>query len=349
MNVVKRTESSWPEEDLERVEVCPVCDSSEREILYEELTDRVFFCAPGVWRLYRCGACKSAYLDPRPTASSIGRAYSKYFTHAGEPKYAELKAFERLRRRVANGYRNWAYGTTDVPATVLGVLAAYALPGRRAIIDAGMRHLPRARPGMALLDIGCGNGGFLARARSAGWQVAGLDFDKQAVAVAREKGLDVRFEDIERYADTGNRFDVITLSHLIEHVPHPVRVLEACHSMLRPDGSLWLETPNLEAQGRHLYGTDWLGLDSPRHLVLFTLESIRYALRRTGFNRIETQSYRPLCGEMFRASAAISLGMDPYVHDSGVHVPGKVLRRCERRARRDPGLREHITVKAWKN
>jgi len=71
------TTEKWLLYGLEYINKCPVCHSTERNLLYEGLTDCVFFCAPGEWTLYRCQKCCSAYFDPRPTPDTIGLAYKK--------------------------------------------------------------------------------------------------------------------------------------------------------------------------------------------------------------------------------------------------------------------------------
>src|ERR1700730_4983745 len=71
----EKVPESWPAEELEAVDRCPLCGCADRIALHLDLTDRVFFCAPGTWSLYRCGGCEGAYLDPRPTSESIARAY----------------------------------------------------------------------------------------------------------------------------------------------------------------------------------------------------------------------------------------------------------------------------------
>jgi 2-polyprenyl-3-methyl-5-hydroxy-6-metoxy-1,4-benzoquinol methylase len=346
---VQGTHPEWPTEGLERVLNCPVCGVDTRELVHEALTDRVFFCAPGEWSMYRCEACASTYLDPRPTRETIGLAYQRYFTHEKTEvrDFRALGVLKKLRRSLANGYRNHRYGTRLYPASILGILAASLIPYGRALLDAEMRHLPRQNTKQRLLDLGCGNGEFLLRARSAGWVVVGVDPDAKAVEVARGHGLEVRLGGVEALDPSVERFDVITLAHVIEHVHRPGEVLAACYRLLKPGGYLWLETPNITSEGHEVFGRNWRDLDPPRHLVLFTSESLRQALSRAGFIEVKVQSYLPLCDDIFGASQAIAAGIDPF-SVARPKAPRGLVRKAERVARRDPARREFLTVKAWK-
>lgn len=341
----------WPAEGLERVEQCPVCGSRERHLLYSGLTDRVFGCAPGHWDLYQCKGCRSAYLDPRPTPATIGIAYSTYFTHNINSK-ADIEGLglaRKIRRTLANGYRNHRFGTRLQPSSWLGVLAARLLPSQRLTIDAEIRHIPKAKPGERLLDVGCGNGEFLELARLSGWGVVGVDFDPNAVKVARSRGLDVRQGSVEVIDPAKERFDGITLSHVIEHVHDPLAVLRQCHALLKPGGWIWIETPNIDAQGHARYGANWRGLEPPRHLVLFSRNALFQALAEAGFQSIADQQYRPLCSAIFAASEAIADGSHGAFGATHLSLHTRsTLRAAERQARRDPAKREFITVKAWK-
>src|SRR5260370_5279538 len=190
--VLEAGAKEWPTGGLESVPDCPVCGSREREVLYADLQDRVFFCAPGRWTLWRCLDCSSAYLDPRPTAETIGLAYRNYLTHL--TSYSVLKASGLrawIRRALGNGYRNHRFGTKDRPAAALGVVVALLFPSLRAIANSAMRNLPPLpATGGRLLDVGCGNGEFLYRANSAGWETVGIDFYAAAVATSPTLGLD---------------------------------------------------------------------------------------------------------------------------------------------------------------
>jgi len=110
----------WPADDLELVKQCPVCGERQREILYSTLVDKLFRVARGKWTLWACENCGSAYLDPRPSPASIGRAYGTYYTHetnVSEQISADQLSFMRkIRRAISNGYLNARFGTHRSPA-----------------------------------------------------------------------------------------------------------------------------------------------------------------------------------------------------------------------------------------
>ena len=341
--------SDWPDEDLEAVTHCPVCGSKRRTVLHKGLTDRVFFCAPGAWNLFRCLDCTGAYLDPRPTPTSIGRAYRQYYTHGGDWREApeHLSPLRRVKRALSNGYLNHRFGTDFAPAHPLGAWLAWVTPGKRGELESAGRHLPKAKPGQSLLDVGCGNGIFLDFARNAGWQAQGIDFDGEAVACCVRKGLAVQMGGIEVLADQAERFDWITLSHVIEHVYDPVGLLRACHRLLKPGGGLWIETPNLEAQGHHDFGAGWRGLEPPRHLVLFSRASLLQVLWEAEFQNVTDAPFRPLYRDLAHKSQAIADGRDPYQTPTPRKPSLKSL-IADWRGRRNPNVREFVSLMARK-
>lgn len=322
----------WPADGIQSVLRCPVCESARRELLYADLVDNLFRVAPGLWKLWRCTACESAYLDPRPGAASISMAYLDYFTHQpGElevdASYDGLTPLRRLRRRLANGYLRYRFSSPARPASILGIFAAGVLTQFRRRLDYRYRHLPRPPAGGGrLLDVGCGSGTFLQLASSCGWNVIGLDPD--AKASASRQDLEVLQGGIERFDGRQREFDVITLKHVIEHVHEPLAVLRRCRELLKPGGRLWLETPNVKGLGHERFGRSWYGLDPPRHLVLFNRASLEQALREAGFSVI-TDRPRPDCFMVtFEASRILELGL----HYTSDLLLSRELRRSARSA-----------------
>jgi SAM-dependent methyltransferase len=239
----------------------------------------MFSCAPGVWSSWRCRGCGSAYLDPRPTRDTIGLAYAEYFTHYEREPAARAGG---VRAALANGYLNAVYGTGLRPASPLGRLVVPLFPLRRARTEREVRHLGLAA-GSTVLDVGCGNGDFLVQARRAGWRALGVDADPRAVATCERAGLDAVVGTIESVDLAPRTLDAVTFAHVLEHLHDPRAALRRTHELLRPGALLWIATPNVNAAGHAHFGADWLGLDAPRHLVVFSRGALHDAVMQAGF------------------------------------------------------------------
>jgi SAM-dependent methyltransferase len=143
-----------------------------------------------------------------------------------------------------------------------------------------LRFLRRAAATQSgrLVDVGCGDGTFLAAARAGGWDVAGTELNP---AIARELGLRVE-RDLADLADLAP-FDVATMWHSLEHLVDPRGTLETLHDMVRPGGTLFVAVPDAGGWQARAFGDAWLHLDVPRHLYHFDERSLTGLLDRTGF------------------------------------------------------------------
>lgn len=308
-------DASWPAKDLEFVQTCPLCGGTDRECVFSGLSDRHLFGAPGSWTMYECRNCQTGYLDPRPTAGSIGRAYERYYTHEASDGVPQSNGNWRARTfaSLVNGYSNWRYGTKFRPSTRWGILAALCLPGKRSLLDRKFRHWPSDRDGRTkLLDVGLGSGAFMQLAQAGGWATTGVDLDQRTVKNARDKGLNAIFGGIEALTSEAETFDYITLSHVIEHVYDPRAVLACAYCLLKPGGKIWIETPNWHAIGRRVYGGSWRGLEPPRHVVLFSWDALVESLERIGFSNVKPIPIRAITSHVFQASEALRKGASPY-------------------------------------
>lgn len=296
----------WPSGELERDLPCPCCEARASSVLYDGLTDRVFATAPGSWTLHRCLRCGSAFLDPRPDEASIGRAYESYYTHSDDglpwPRGARL--------RLLHAYLNDRWGYALRPSLPFGRAVEALVPQRAAVTAREIRHL-HSTPGGRLLDVGAGSGAFVDFARRLGWEAEGLDPDPSAVASAQARGVPVRQGTLAEVESEGREYDAVTLSHVIEHLHDPLRELRRIRRLLAADGRLWIATPNLDALGHRRFGRDWLGLDPPRHLILFTPASLRDLLRRAGFAVTLTPRAAPNAWQTFEQSRQIRSGRRP--------------------------------------
>ncbi len=346
-------DSPWPSEGLETLDKCPICDAFERCSLYSGLADNTFFCAPGVWQLWKCGNCRSAYLDPRPTPKTIANAYKKYYTHsssAGKVDYSKLSILKKIRRSFVNGYTQKKYGCPDQPANSFGFYLANILPFLKRAPDRYFRNLPKPITGAnKLLDFGCGDGAFLELAQRCGWDVQGVDPDPAAVFIAREKGLNVDIFRDEFLVDQNEIFDAITLSHVVEHVHCPKRTFNRCFELLKPGGILWLETPNINSFGHKCFGRNWRGLEAPRHLTILSREALHKTLAAAGFDKIQEKSRPSPTPWTYKASSAMVEGLSPY---SPINVSIKIRLKAYWASGLGnflPSRREFLTVIARKS
>jgi len=266
---------------------CPLCGASGR-VRYGQLRDRTWG-APGTWSFRECDACGHLWLDPRPVPEEIGRLYESYYTHG----------VERASPLLGDGF--W-------PRCRRGVLEAYGYPGvardsTERFLGRAMRFVPpvweeceeivHSVPGPPrgrLLDIGCGDGYFLRLMRDLGWTVQGLEPDPKAAAFARASGLDIIQSPLERASLASHAFDVITMSHVIEHVQDPVAVLEVVRRALTLAGTLFISTPNAKSWGHAQFGQSWYHLDPPRHLHLFTIRNLTACVARAGLSVVQART-----------------------------------------------------------
>jgi 2-polyprenyl-3-methyl-5-hydroxy-6-metoxy-1,4-benzoquinol methylase len=256
----------WPMESLELVESCPYCGSNQRILAYSNVQDWVFNSAPGEWTYWDCIYCDSLYLDPRPTRSTIGLAYSNYYTHLGKERvsiFSSLKA--RLRNECLSKILKINIAPRlHIPQVLGGILS---LVGRRVVIPFGwltITGLPKGR----FIDVGCGAGLTVNLAKQLGWNAMGLEIDPSAVRAARQIGLDILEGDYDRLSDFEHQFDCIMCSHVLEHIHDPRDLLRKLKAAIKPGGVLLLTLPNSLSVVRRHFGVNWRGLEAPRHLSI---------------------------------------------------------------------------------
>jgi SAM-dependent methyltransferase len=113
-----------------------------------------------------------------------------------------------------------------------------------------------------------------------------VDPDERSIDAARSRGLAGFAGTIEEF-DTDERFDLVLLLNLIEHVADPVGVLEKAADLLAPAGVIWLQTPNFRAlDGRIFRHRNWAGYHCPRHWAIFSEPGLRRVLGRAGLEEV---------------------------------------------------------------
>jgi 2-polyprenyl-3-methyl-5-hydroxy-6-metoxy-1,4-benzoquinol methylase len=325
----------------------------ERTTVYTGLTDRLFG-APGTWTLHTCVQCGLIYLDPRPTKDAMHLVYTAaYGRRKAPPGPARRGPLSRIKAGARRGYlaNAYGYGTgVGVLDRTLG-LGVLLIANWRERLDHSVLQL-RAQPGGRLLDIGCGVGALVETLGHLGWNAEGIDTDEEVVAVCRARGLRVSLGTLEEQRYPDNHFDVVTMMHVIEHVPDPVGTLREVHRILKPGGRVLMLTPNTKSLGRQRFGMLWLGLlEVPRHLCLFNGAILSLAAQRAGFARAVWHTSARI--SFFCSLNAFELrhhqrsAYGPVSRESRLHAAG-FEREVRRRLRRDPEVGDELHLVAHK-
>ncbi|MEL1253804.1 class I SAM-dependent methyltransferase [Flavobacterium sp. DGU38] len=123
-----------------------------------------------------------------------------------------------------------------------------------------------------LLDIGAGTGDFLLTAKNDGWNVIGVEPSDRAKNIAKQKGISF-VEEINELEN--NSFDVITMWHVLEHVPNLELQIRELKSLLKPTGTLIIAVPNFKSYDAKHYGEFWAAFDVPIHFWHFSKKAIK--------------------------------------------------------------------------
>ena len=123
----------------------------------------------------------------------------------------------------------------------------------------------------SLLDVGAGTGDFLNFAKSKGWKVDGMEPSKEASSLALGKGIELK-TNLNDFL--GQQYDVVTLWHVLEHIPNLEQTIVALSNLVKPNGTLIIAVPNFKSYDAKYYKKYWAAYDVPRHLWHFSKSSV---------------------------------------------------------------------------
>ena len=142
--------------------------------------------------------------------------------------------------------------------------------------------------GASILDIGSGTGDFLSFMNSKGYEVTGVENNPKAILISQKNDIKIH-EDISKLSD--NSFDLITLWHVLEHLPDPEETFKSTFNLLNKSGHLIVAVPNIYSLDKDYYCENWAGFDVPRHLWHFSTPFLINFASKYNFELIRT---RPL-------------------------------------------------------
>ena len=164
--------------------------------------------------------------------------------------------------------------------------------GRRKTARMVLKKLQRyQKKGKSLLDVGCSTGFFLDEAKKKGWQARGVELSRWAAKIAREKfGIEVINSTLKQAKLPANSYDVIVLHDTIEHVLNPREMLIEIRRILKPDGVVYINTPDIQSLASRVLKARWWGINR-HHLFYFSRKTLNRLLDAAGFKSIRWGLY----------------------------------------------------------
>lgn len=236
--------------ELEHIN-CPLCDSTNHQKL---LTGKDYLFSQEKFTIVRCDSCGLLFTNPRVKEDQISFYYYPDYSPYKEVKQSRF--YQKVKNRLGRllGNTHWE---------ILQILQSI-----------------RAK---TVLEIGPGNGSLLYFLRHNGFEVAGVETDESCVTRIREKDIICYQGDLKDVREVLNNFDAVILCQVFEHLYHPKETLKYIYNILTDNGIVYLSIPNSSSMEAKLFGRYWRGLDLPRHVVHYNMDTIRGLLTEMGF------------------------------------------------------------------
>ncbi len=246
---------------------CPACGA---EALKTILAAKDYTVSNELFTIVECEACTLRFTQDVPDIHSIGPYYKSenYISHTNTSKGFINKLYQSVRKKTLKQKRKLIEKTTGLKTGTL-------------------------------LDVGSGTGAFASEMKQAGWQVTGLEPDEEARKVASQIN-DVELNEISRFYELPeNRFDAITMWHVLEHVHDLQGYIAKLKSILKENGKIFIAVPNYTAKDAAIYQEYWAAYDVPRHLYHFSPQSMKMLIEKHG---MKIEEYKPMWYDSFYVS-----------------------------------------------
>jgi len=257
--------------------LCPVCGADNQNVFIKGKD--ILHNIPGEFSLSKC-ACGLIYINPQPDNNELQKYYpDNYCPHRKRNVDYSLRKHRAFKIFILRWFYGCPVNDKNAPPKWLRLLLKPFLffPAKGT-----MKSMIPYHGDGKILDVGCGNGGWLLRLKHAGWKTTGVEIDEPAADAAREAGLDVFCGTLLDANFPENSFDIVRLHYVFEHLINPKETLAEIRKILKPDGICLIRIPNIDSVMFKLFKKNWFALDIPRHVFHYTPETFSRLARECG-------------------------------------------------------------------
>jgi SAM-dependent methyltransferase len=244
---------------------CPVCGGNAFDTDSEIFDDR--YGEPNLYHLAHCNACGHVATAPRLQESDMPVLYGTYYPRKSISAEDVAREAAKSRRPFAS-LRRWWNGTDN--------------QGQYSV-----------RAGETMLDVGCGSGVSLLEAQASGASAYGIEADPNVKPIAAAMGLNIHFGSLRDQPFSEQRFDLVVMNQVIEHLPEPDVGLRMLSERLKPKGRMVIVFPNKASLWRRLFGSRWINWHIPYHLHHFDRGSFARMAQRCGLEIVRIHTITP--------------------------------------------------------
>lgn len=277
---------------------CPVCNSTNVEILYRQMEDLTFKVTKEKFDLNVCKDCDAKFQFPFIPENEVGKYYPGEDYHPFTANHTLISS--NKKRNPQSNY-----------------------------IDYLLKKHPKEAT-FSLIDIGCGGGGFLNSVKHyfPNAQIYGVDVSEVAISNLKKMGVDGEISSLYDF-ETSVKYDYIVSSQVLEHLNRPHDFIAKIRTIAHEDTVIMIDVPASDSYSAKKYGRYWVHWDLPRHSIIYSEKSLTIL-----FNNYFSTIKLAHAGSVIavRSSKKISQGKNIYVNtwiDKIVNYSSPFLRQFD--------------------